>query len=131
MLSRNKTKTIIALLFLAIIIAGGIWEMIYVKRVFDELDGRLDALLTSVIAEDSPTSMGKTEELAEWWEQKKCVLEHLVFSADLRAMSVAIGEVKGSLYKEDFMNAASKVTSLFAISQNLRELMCFDSKDII
>ncbi|MDR2634839.1 MAG: DUF4363 family protein [Clostridiales bacterium] len=131
MKNKNLIKMIVAIVFFAALLGAGIWENFHVKKVFRELDGKIEILKSEVERENLEASVRLTDELNEWWEKNRRMLETVVFAPDLRLFSVSLGEIKGSLAAEDFQNASSKVESLSSISRNLCQLLDFNLSDII
>lgn len=123
-------KVILAIIILAIILTAGILENVYVDKMFNRLDSSLADIEKSVIAQDD-AALKKTEELIGWWEKERKYAELFVYSPDIRAFSVALGETKGSLECEDYDNALSKIRSLQIMSQNIHDILDFNIADII
>ena len=123
-------KVIVALLMLTLIVTAGILEHNYIEKTFAELDEKLNAIIYEINFE-SDNALTLTNELVEWWEKKRKVMELFTFSPDLRAFSVALAEQKGSLECGDFNNALSKCVSLLSISKNLHDVLDFNVQDII
>jgi hypothetical protein len=123
-------KVIVALLMLTLIVTAGILEHNYIEKTFTELDKKLNAIIYEINFE-SDNALTLTNELVEWWEKKRKVMELFTFSPDLRAFSVALAEQKGSLECGDFNNALSKCVSLLSISKNLHDVLDFNVQDII
>lgn len=123
-------KVIVALLMLSVIITAGILEHNYIEKTFEELDNKLQKIEEQIHIE-SDESLTLTNELTEWWEGKRKVMELFTFSPDLRAFSVALAEQKGSLECGDFNNALSKCVSLQSMSTNLHNVLDFNIEDII
>ena len=123
-------KVIVALLMLTLIVTAGILEHNYIEKTFTELDEKLNEIIYEINLE-SDKALTLTNELVEWWEQKRKVMELFTFSPDLRAFSVALAEQKGSLECGDFNNALSKCVSLLSISKNLHDVLDFNGQDII
>lgn len=123
-------KVIVALLMLTLIVTAGILEHNYIEKTFTELDEKLNEIIYEINLE-SDKALTLTNELVEWWEQKRKVMELFTFSPDLRAFSVALAEQKGSLECGDFNNALSKCVSLLSISKNLHDVLDFNVQDII
>lgn len=123
-------KVIVALLMLSVIITAGILEHNYIEKTFEELDNKLQKIEDQILIE-SDESLTLTNELTEWWEGKRKVMELFTFSPDLRAFSVALAEQKGSLECGDFNNALSKCASLQSMSTNLHHVLDFNIEDII
>ncbi len=123
-------KVILAIIILLVILTAGILENVYVNKLFNSLDDRLEEA-SACISDEDPTSLDKVRKLSAWWEKKRGFLELFSYSPDLRAFSVALGETEGSLAEGDFLNAASKIRSLLTMSSNIRRVLDFNVEDII
>ncbi len=123
-------KVILAVVILAIIITAGILENVYVDKIFGELDSRLADLEERIISRDE-TALEKMEDMQEWWEKHRKYAELFVYSPDIRAFSVALGETQGSLECEDYDNALSKIRSLQIMASNIHNILDFNLADII
>lgn len=125
------SKVIVAIVILAVILTAGIIECVLVEQTFGELNEKLAEIKVLLTDENVPAALVKTNETIDWWESKRHKLELFSFSPDLRLMSVTLGETKGSLETDDIKNAMSKIESIFAISNNLKENLNFNLQDII
>lgn len=123
-------RLILALVILAVILAAGIAESLYVDKVFGELSDRLTALETAIKSPDDD-ALDEVKELTEWWEDKRKGLEMFTYSPDMRAFSVALAETEGSLECGDDMNALSKCQSLMTMAHNIHCVLDFNLADII
>ena len=123
-------KVILAVVILAIIITAGILENVYVAKIFGELDSRLADLNERIISRDE-TALEKMEDMQEWWEKHRRYAELFVYSPDIRAFSVALGETQGSLECKDYDNALSKIRSLQIMASNIHNILDFNLADII
>lgn len=123
-------KVILAIVILAVIITAGILENVYVDKMFGELDSRMSDIEQSIVAQDG-SALQMTVDLQGWWENKRKYAELFVYSPDIRAFSVAIGETVGSLECEDYDNALSKIRSLQIMSKNIHDILDFNLADII
>ena len=123
-------KVILAIVILAVILTAGILENIYVDKVFNTLDDRLSELESSIIEQDD-SALTKIDDLINWWEGVRKYAELFVYSPDIRAFAVALGETKGSLECGDYDNALSKIRSLQIMSQNIHDILDFNLSDII
>lgn len=124
-------KVILAVLILAAILTAGILETIYVEKTFAELDERLDVMHKCLEDDDVEGALDATNETMEWWDGERHKMEIFTFSPDIRQLSVALGETKGSLEVEDVKNAMSKTDSILIISANIRDILNFNLQDII
>lgn len=123
-------KVILAIVILAVIVTAGILENVYIDKVFGGLDARL-ADLEKLIIEQDEGALSEMEDLMSWWEDRRKYAELFVYSPDIRALSVALGETQGSLECGDYDNALSKVRSLQIMSRNIHDILDFNFADII
>lgn len=124
-------KAILLSVILALIIASGIGEHFFVHKVFDEFNVKLSSLETLVEEEKADEALLSVKDLDAWWMQKKNVLESISYCVDIRQVNVVIGEIQGSLEREDFNNASSKIDSLYELLDNIRDILDFNAHDII
>lgn len=123
-------KVILAIVILAVIVTAGILENVYIDKVFGGLDNRLADLEKLIIAQDE-NALDEMEDVMNWWEDRRKYAELFVYSPDIRALSVALGETQGSLECGDYDNALSKVRSLQIMSRNIHDILDFNFADII
>lgn len=123
-------KVVIAIVILAIIITAGILENVYVDSLFAKLDKKLDSLEGSIVQRDEEAT-AMIGELIDWWENQRKYAEIFLYSPDIRAFSVALGEAEGSLECKDYDNALSKVRSLKIMSKNIHNILDFNLSDIV
>ena len=123
-------KVIVAIVILAVILTAGILENVYIDKLFDGLDSRLSELEELIVAQDDG-ALESVESLQAWWEDHRKYAELFVYSPDIRAFSVALGEAQGSLECGDFDNALSKIRSLQIMSRNIHNILDFNVSDII
>ena len=123
-------KVILAVVILAVIITAGILENVYVDKLFSGLDYRLAEMEKSIISQDEGANE-QIDELIDWWQNHRKYAELFVYSPDIRAFSVALGETQGSLECGDYDNALSKIRSLQIMSQNIHDILDFNISDII
>lgn len=120
----------IAITVLAVILAAGIAEAIYVDHVFGDLEKGINAL-EEAIKNPEDDALDEVRELSAWWEKKRGVLELFTYSPDMRAFSVALAETEGSLECGDDKNALSKCQSLLTTAKNVHGMLDFNLADII
>lgn len=123
-------KVVLAIVILAIIITAGVLENVYIDKIFNGLDSRLSELEQRVIAQDE-NAIESFYNLQDFWEGHRKYAELFVYSPDIRALSVALGETQGSLECNDYDNALSKMRSLQIMSHNLHNILDFNVADII
>ena len=123
-------RVVLALLILAVIIASGVLENVYITKTFDRLDEML-CDLESLIKEQNDSALESVRKLNSWWEKKRTYIELFAYSPDVRAFSVALAETEGSLECGDFDNALSKCRSLIVMAQSIKRILDFNVEDII
>lgn len=120
----------IAIAVLAVILAAGIAEAIYVDHVFADLEEQINAL-EAAIKSPEDDALDEVRALTDWWEHKRRTLELFSYSPDIRAFSVALAETEGSLECGDDKNALSKCQSLLTTAVNIHSMLDFNFADII
>ena len=120
----------IAIAVLAVILAAGIAEAIYVDHVFADLEEQINAL-EAAIKSPEDDALDEVRALTDWWEHKRRTLELFSYSPDIRAFSVALAETEGSLECGDDKNALSKCQSLLTTAENIHSMLDFNFADII
>lgn len=123
-------RVVLALLILAMIIASGVLENVYITKTFDRLDEMLRDL-ESLIKEQNDSALESIREINSWWEKKRTYIELFAYSPDVRAFSVALAETEGSLECGDLDNALSKCRSLIVMAQSIKRILDFNVEDII
>ena len=120
----------IAIAVLAVILAAGIAEAIYVDHVFADLEEQINAL-EAAIKSPEDDALDEVRGLTDWWEHIRRTLELFSYSPDMRAFSVALAETEGSLECGDDKNALSKCQSLLTTAENIHSMLDFNFADII
>lgn len=129
-MTRNETSRTCHWHILAVIIASGVLENVYITKTFDRLDEMLRDL-ESLVKEQNDSALENIREINSWWEKKRTYIELFAYSPDVRAFSVALAETEGSLECGDFDNALSKCRSLIVMAQSIKRILDFNVEDII
>ena len=123
-------RVVLALLILAVIIASGVLENVYITKTFDRLDEMLRDL-ESLIKEQNDSALESIREINSWWEKKRTYIELFAYSHGVRDFTVTHAETGGSLECGDFDNALSKCRSLIVMAQSIKRILDFNVEDII
>lgn len=116
-------RWIATMVILLIIIAGVVWEQVYVKQTFDLLTEQLDALLASVAVcgddtVDTDENKARIADMEHTWRKRERVLCYLVKHTETFQISDSIIYAKNFIEfgnKEETMNALTKLQYLFAV----------------
>ena len=86
-------KLILAVIILAIILSAGLAEQIYLNKIFDELDSKVENIIS--IAKSGESAYAQTEELSKWWGQKHKLPEALVNHNEINEITLLVAELQG------------------------------------
>ncbi len=108
-----KFKLIIVIIISAIMLAGGILELIYITKTFNEFEERLEELLEDILA-DEQMPLEKISETRDWLEKKHKGLEFFIPHIELNELSVLYNEMMGAAVGGDKEGA---VTLLYRLKE--------------
>jgi hypothetical protein len=121
---KTKMKRLLIIIFISIVIlAGVIWEQIFIKHTYDELESKLDAVVTAVEnspeeAVDSTENIMLINDLYETWLEKERILCYLVRHTETFQVSDSIIYAKNFINfnnKEEAMVGLTKLQYLFSV----------------
>lgn len=104
-----KGKPILAVVILVIIIALGVFEQIYIHKIFDEFSARLESF---IVEEDEVYDLDAIKETQEWWIQKHGYLELFLPHVQLIEITITYGELVGAVGAEDYDSAQALLNRL-------------------
>ena len=94
-------RTIVAIALLIIILFFGISEQFYYRRVFGELEARVELINLAAKNEDSDLALSVTQDTIKWWNDKLEFMEIFVPHLVLSEITLRLDEVEGLLTSED------------------------------
>ncbi|HHU43883.1 MAG: DUF4363 family protein [Bacillota bacterium] len=111
----SKYKSVIVIIASVLVIAGGIAELIYIDKTFEEFIERIDYIL----AQDQ-YSVEDVKDTEEWLKRKHKGLEFLIPHDQLNELSISFNEVSGAVERQDYEAASAMLhrTREYAIRLN-------------
>ncbi len=117
------SRWIATICILLLIIGAVIWEQVYVNQTFQNLEGQINALITSVEAcgdetADTDENKQKIAEIEEYWLKREKALCYLVKHTETFQISDAIIYAKNFIEfgnKEEVMSALRKLAYLVKV----------------
>ena len=114
-------KLIFAIILLMLILAAGIAEQIYLNNLFDELEGRIDGIITAM--EDGQEVSGQTKELSDWWGKKHRLIEALVNHGEIKEITLLVAEIQGYSEADMTPDLHACVVRLLITAKHVRHLL--------
>ncbi|MGI6701094.1 MAG: DUF4363 family protein [Christensenellales bacterium] len=99
-------RTIIALALLALIIAVGVYEQVFINNVFEEMNVEVNEIRELISNENKSDALMKTKELIKWWDSKSQILEMMSPHASIKDFSIQLSTLRGQLERDDLEQAA-------------------------
>lgn len=107
-------------------LAGGIFELIYINNAFEQLEERVDELL-----EDEQIDLQKIDETRQWIEKKHKGLEFFIPHFELNEVSVLYNEITGAALAGDDKAAITLLHRLKEYSVRLNDVYSFRFQNIV
>jgi hypothetical protein len=113
----QKMKRLLIIIFIcAAILAGVIWEQIFLYRTYDELETKLDTLVAAVNSSpedsiDTEANIALIDELYEIWLKKERILCYLVKHTETFQVS------DNMIYAKNFINFNNKEEAMVALTK--------------
>lgn len=121
-----KSKMIIVIVISAVMLAGGILELIYITKSFNEFEERIEDILA-----DEQLSLEKVLDTREWLERKHKGLEFFIPHFELNELSVLYNEMTGAVVAGDDKGAVTLLHRLMEYSIRLQDVYSFRFQNIV
>ena len=108
---------LIPLLFLVLIVGGGVLEQVTLSRQFETFDRELDALAQKI--EQNTATEEEMDELERWWDEAKKVMHTYIPHTEIREIDYWLAEAKSLVRTGNFELADAKLTVLRTITSAL------------
>lgn len=112
-------RLVIAIMFLILLLAFGIFQEIYLDKVFSQFDSMLEELTNPP---DGKYDLAKTIQVEEWWDKQHSKMEMFLPHLPLNEIAATLGEFKGYVKTEDYESSTAMLTRLMVLSESLSEM---------
>ena len=118
-------RTVFAIVIVIVMLATGVAEQVYLHHLFDRLHDLTETILLEVAADDMAEALSRTDDLQDWWEERKHFLEAIVSHNETKEVTLRIAELKGYIAIDDRKSAYATASILLETSTNLPHLLGF------
>lgn len=108
---------LIPLIFLALIVGGGVLEQITLSRQFETFDRTLDELALKI--EQKTATVEEMDQLEQWWDEAKRVMHTYIPHTEIREIDYWLVEAKSLVKTKNYELAEAKLTVLRTITSAL------------
>jgi hypothetical protein len=138
-----KQAKIVALILFIILIAAGVAEQFYIKRIFITFGEYTAALERTVNASDldgEPRKISENDlksaiktlnEFDEWWRKESKLIESLSHNRDIKNAAQEISKLEGLLEIQNVSEAQISLVALKSTAKNLEQALTFRFEHII
>lgn len=124
-------KIILTVVLVAIILALGITEQIFMQRSFDDLAEKCAEVQDMLIKKDYAEARKSVEQMKEWWAKKRDILEFTCPNNDVKDIYKEIGELQGTIYAEMYDDSITRTNVIKSMAENSKNLLAYRIKNIL
>ncbi len=124
-------KIILTVVLVAIILALGITEQIFMQRSFDDLAEKCAEVQDMLIKKDYAEARKAVEQMKEWWAKKRDILEFTCPNNDVKDIYKEIGELQGTIYSEMYDDSITRTNVIKSMAENSKNLLAYRIKNIL
>lgn len=124
-------KIILTIVLVAIILALGISEQIFMQRAFDDLVKRCEKIQELLIDKNYSDARKAVLQTKEWWAGKRNILEFTCPNNDIKDIYKEIGELEGTLYAEMYDDSITRTNVIKSMAENSKNLLIYRIKNIL
>ena len=124
-------KIILTVVLVAIILALGITEQIFMQRSFDDLAEKCAEVQDMLIKKDYAEARKAVEQMKEWWAKKRDILEFTCPNNDVKDIYKEIGELQGTIYAEMYDDSITRTNVIKSMAENSKNLLAHRIKNIL
>ena len=114
----------LAIFALLVIIGFGIFEQIYITRLYKDMKS-VAVSVSDAIEEDVSTAMPAAEDLRETWLEKRSFLEAFTPHNETKEMVLRIAELIGYIKTEDDKSAQATIDIIIEMCENTPHILAF------
>ena len=122
-------KIILTVVLVAIILALGITEQIFMQRSFDDLAEKCAEVQDMLIKKDYAEARKAVEQMKEWWAKKRDILEFTCPNNDVKDIYKEIGELQGTIYAEMYDDSITRTNVIKSMAENSKNLLAYRIKN--
>ncbi len=124
-------KIILTVVLVAIILALGITEQIFMQRSFDDLAEKCAEVQDMLIKKDYAEARKAVEQMKEWWAKKRDILEFTCPNNDVKDIYKEIGELQGTIYAEMYDDSITRTNVIKSMAENSKNLLAYRIRNIL
>ena len=118
-------RSIFAIVILVLIVAVGVAEQVWLHSLFEDLNDQSRAILQSLAAGDRDGALDQTNDLRDWWEKRKHLLEAVVSHNETKEVTMRIAELQGYIVIDDIKSSYATAAILHEMATNVPHLLGF------
>ena len=121
-----KHRLVIVLIVVTLVLAGAIWQEIYMERAFEQFGKKIEAVETK-----GELKLEDVKALREWWKPRHNVLVSFLPHIPLNEVEMTFGELIGALKAEDKDSAVAQLVRLRFTVDGLGDMFNLRVRNII
>ncbi len=124
-------KIIFTIVLVAVILALGIGEQVFMQRAFDDLAEKCEEIQDLLIDKDYAAARKAVQQTKEWWAGKRNILEFTCPNNDIKDIYKEIGELEGTLQSEMYDDSITRTNVIKSMAENSKNLLAYRIKNIL
>lgn len=122
-------KVIFAIIVFLVLIGLGVFEQVYLRRVFDNISNSALEIRSLVADKNFDLAHEKAVELKEYWEKQKHITEALISHNETKEITMRLAEIEGYISAHDDKSAIATTAITAEVCDNLKHILgfCWDT----
>lgn len=122
-------KVIFAVIVFLVLIGLGVFEQVYLRRVFDNIASTSQEIRTLVEKGQFDEAHEKAVELKEYWERQKHITEAIISHNETKEITMRLAEIEGYVSAHDDKSAIATTAITIEVCENLKHILgfCWDT----
>ena len=121
-----KYKLTLVIVVTILLIAGGIWETIFVQQTFDTVGE-----MVKKVGEKEEYSLAEVKKIQDYWNGRAGALEITIPHGQLTEITVTIGELVGAVRNEDYDSASALLLRIRQYVERIGALYGFSPRNVV
>ena len=126
-----KAKIILTVVLVAVILALGITEQVFMQNSFDDLADKCVKIQDMLIQKDYAEARKAILQMKEWWAKRRDILEFTCPNNDVKDIYKEIGELEGTMYAEMYDDSITRTNVIKSMAENSKNLLAYKIKNIL